>query len=116
MQQVRDILVETSRPETLDQTMQQFGAVVVGGGTPGGFVRVDGAYVVRCFSNADFIKFAIGNQGYGKVVREFDGLYNAVSDADCTTCLHLPIAPEGWHCASHEEPPVGACGDWKGAG
>jgi len=33
----------------------------------------------------------------------------------CSICLHRPIVPEGWHCASHEEPPVGRCGDWKGA-
>jgi len=37
-----------------------------------------------------------------------------MSDADCTTCFHLPIAPEGWHCASHRDAPVD-CGDWKGA-
>ena len=34
----------------------------------------------------------------------------------CATCLHLPVAPEGWHCAKRREAPFGACGDWKGAG
>ena len=34
----------------------------------------------------------------------------------CTTCLSRVLPPEGWHCASHEEPPVGRCGDWKGGG
>ena len=34
----------------------------------------------------------------------------------CSACLSRVLPPEGWHCASHEEPPVGACGDWKGAG
>ena len=34
----------------------------------------------------------------------------------CTKCLDYVIPhAEGWHCASHEEPPVGRCGDWKGA-
>ena len=35
----------------------------------------------------------------------------------CTKCLSYVIPhAEGWHCASHEEPPVGRCGDWKGGG
>ena len=34
----------------------------------------------------------------------------------CTKCLSRVLPPEGWHCASHEEPPVGRCGDWKGGG
>ena len=75
---VKDILVETQNPEFLDATVQHFGAAVVGGGMPGGFTKVDGAYVVRCFSDVRFIKFAIENQGYGKVVGEYDGLYNDI--------------------------------------
>lgn len=73
----KDLLVKSNNPEWLDQTLQTLGAVVVGGGTPGGFVKIDGAYVVRCLGgSADFVKFAIKNQGYGEVVKEFDGLYN----------------------------------------
>ena len=34
----------------------------------------------------------------------------------CVTCLRLPVAPEGWHCAKRREAPFGACGDWKGGG
>ena len=33
--------------------------------------------------------------------------------SDCSTCLHLPVAPEGWHCAKHRDAPAD-CGDWKG--
>ena len=40
MPEVRDLLVKTENPEYLDQTLQHFGAAVVGGGMPGGFVRV----------------------------------------------------------------------------
>lgn len=72
----KDILVKTGNPDFLDRTVQHFGAAVVGGGMPDGYVKIDGAYVVRCFGNPDFIKFAITNQGYGEVVGEFDGLYN----------------------------------------
>ena len=75
MEDVRDILVETNNPDYLDRSINYFGAAVVGGGMPGGYVKVNGAYVVRCFGNAGFIKFAIENQGYGTVVREFDGMY-----------------------------------------
>jgi len=75
-QQVKDILVETGNPEYLDETVQHFGAAVCGGGMPEGFTVINGAYIVRCFSDAAFIKFVIENQGYGKVIHEFDGLYN----------------------------------------
>lgn len=70
----KDILVRVANPEALDRTVQSFGAAVVGGGMPGGYVKVDGCYVVRCFGNADFIKFAITHQGYGQVVRELKEL------------------------------------------
>lgn len=32
--------------------------------------------------------------------------------SDCATCLHLPPAPEGWHCAKHPDAPVD-CDDWQ---
>lgn len=68
---VLDLLVETSNPDTLDHTVQQLGAAaVVGGGKPGSYVREDGCYRVRCFGCADWIRFAIERQGYGKVVGE----------------------------------------------
>ena len=35
--------------------------------------------------------------------------------AQCTKCLSRVLPPEGWHCASHKLPPVGRCGDRKGA-
>lgn len=70
----KDILVRTVNPEALDRTVQNFGAAVVGGGMPSGYVMVDGCYVVRCFGDPGFIKFAITNQGYGEVVRELDEL------------------------------------------
>ena len=73
---VRDILVETKNPEWLDKTLNALGAALVGGGTPGGFVRIRGAYVARCFSDASFIASAIEHQGYGKVVGEYPGVYN----------------------------------------
>lgn len=79
MFEVKDILVKTANPQVLDQTVQTFGAAVIGGGMPGGYTKVNGAYVVRCFSNPDFVKFAITSQGYGEVVHEYNGLYNAAA-------------------------------------
>lgn len=71
---VKDILVRTSNPGVLDRTVQALGAAVVSGGMPGGCVEVDGCYVVRCFGDPGFIKWAITRQGYGTVVRELPDL------------------------------------------
>lgn len=64
----RDLLVDTPSPEALDRTLQQMGAVLVGGGTPLGYERVGEHYVVRCLGNPGFIRFAIESQGYAKVI------------------------------------------------
>ena len=71
---IRDILVKTENPESLDRTMQSMGAAVVGGGMPSGYIKVDGCYVVRCFSDYNYIKFVITHQGYGEFVRELPEL------------------------------------------
>lgn len=60
-----DIRVETPNPKALDDVMRQLPMV---------HARVvedswDGAVcTVRVLDNADFVRFAITNQGYGKVV------------------------------------------------
>jgi hypothetical protein len=60
-----DLEVRCENPEMLDATVQQLGAALVIDGS------WDGATCqVRCFTNPSFIKFAIDNQGYGKVVGE----------------------------------------------
>ena len=74
MNDATDFLIETSSPERLDATIQNWGAALVGGGMPGGYVKKDGYYVMRVFGNPGFIKFAIENQGYGKIIRELSGL------------------------------------------
>lgn len=71
---VKDILVVTSNPWVLDAAVQKLGGAVVGGGMPGGYVKVDGCYVVRCFRDPGFIKWAITRQGYGTVVRTLPDL------------------------------------------
>ena len=69
-----DILVKTSNPAALDRTMNFFGAAVVGGGMPGGYVKIESCFVVRCFGDAGFIKSTIETQGYGEFVRELEEL------------------------------------------
>jgi len=76
-QKARDIIIQTGNPEWLDGTLQELPgvcAVVVGGGMPGEYVKKDSGYLVRCFGNYVFLKFAIEHQGYGKIIKEFDGL------------------------------------------
>ena len=70
-----DILVDTENPDALDKIVNQFSAAVVGGGMPGGYTKVDGHYIVRCFSNPDFLVFMMKSQGYADVVEVCSGLY-----------------------------------------
>lgn len=64
--QVVDLIVTTSNPELLDQTVQQLGAaVVVEGSFNGETCRV------RVFGGAaGYLRFAITQQGYGTIVGE----------------------------------------------
>ncbi|MGW1796891.1 hypothetical protein ACWCQN_12985 [Streptomyces sp. NPDC001984] len=60
-----DLIVETGNPELLDATVQQLGpAVVVDGTYDGKTCRV------RVFGDPGYIKFALTQQGYGKVIGE----------------------------------------------
>ena len=73
-----DILVRVADPEGLDKTLTALPgafARVVGVGMSGGPMTVDGCYVVRAFVGADFVEFAMRNQGYAEVVgrREIEG-------------------------------------------
>lgn len=75
MTKPKDFLIECGNPEAFDKTIQQLGAAtLVGGGTEQGYVKKDGCYVMRVFANSSFLKFAIENQGYGKVIRELNEL------------------------------------------
>ena len=73
----QDIIVETSNPKYLDETIKELRgcvAVVVGGGKPGRYVKKDGGYVVRCFAGLGFLKFDLEYRGYGRVIKELDEL------------------------------------------
>lgn len=61
-----DFLVDTPNPKALDATLQQLGAVLIGG--PENFVTHEGHYVVRALGNPGFVRFALEHQGYAKVV------------------------------------------------
>jgi hypothetical protein len=60
-----DFLVDTPNPAALDATLQQLGAVLIGGPD---FIQHDGHYVVRCLSDPGYVRFAVETQGYAKVI------------------------------------------------
>ncbi|GAB2714590.1 hypothetical protein [Streptomyces bullii] len=65
MSTATDLIVETANPELLDATVKQLGpAVVVDDTFDGTTCRV------RVFGDPGFIKFALTQQGYGKIVGE----------------------------------------------
>ena len=62
---VVDLEVECGDPQTLDKTVQQMGpAAVVEDSWNGKTCKV------RAFGNADFLKWAIPRQGYGRILGE----------------------------------------------
>jgi hypothetical protein len=69
-----DFLVDTTDPDRLDQTLNQYGAALVGGGMPGGYTKKDGYYIMRIFGNPRFAEFIITNQTDGKIIRRLDNL------------------------------------------
>lgn len=75
MKQATDFLIECGNPEAFDNTIQQLGAAaLIDGGVKGKYIKKDGYYIMRVFGDAGFLKFAIENQGYGKVIKELDEL------------------------------------------
>ena len=63
-----EIYIETKNPEMLDQTIQHFGGILEQEPS-GDYVNYDGAYKARCLGDINFLKFAIENQGYGRIVK-----------------------------------------------
>jgi hypothetical protein len=68
-----ELLVRTTNPRWLDDTLQQIGGVVCQH-DDGAYVSLEpDVYIVRAVSgNPGFLKFAITQQGYGTVVGERD--------------------------------------------
>lgn len=70
-----DFLIECGNPEAFDRTINSMGAAaLVENGDKGQYLKKDGYYVMRVFGDAGFLKFAIQNQGYGKIIKELDEL------------------------------------------
>lgn len=72
MEMVKDLLVKTGNPQYLDETLQQFGAVVI----TNTWDAATGVCAVRCLPPTQFkrkqIEFILKNQGYGQVVGDTD--------------------------------------------
>lgn len=70
-----DFLIQCGNPEAFDRTINSLGAAaLVENGGKGQYLQKDDYYVMRVFGDAGFLKFAIENQGYGKVVKELPEL------------------------------------------
>ena len=69
MIETKNFLIECSNPKAFDRTINQLGwaALVENNGE---YLKKDGYYVMRVFGDPGFIKFAIQNQGYGKIIKE----------------------------------------------
>ena len=70
----KDFLIECVNPKVFDETIQQLGAAVLIQIDKDNYKQKDGYYIMRVFTNAGFLKFAIENQGYGKVIKELEEL------------------------------------------
>lgn len=61
-----DFLVKSRNPKLLDETLQQMGAVLIGGPN---YLLYGDCYVVRAFGGrSGFVRFAVQQQGYAEVV------------------------------------------------
>ena len=70
---VTDFLIECGNPKAFDETIQQLGsAVLINGGNKDNYTKKEGYYVMRVFHNPGFLKFAIENQGYGKIIKQLE--------------------------------------------
>jgi hypothetical protein len=69
-----DYLVETPNPAALDLTLQQLGACLHC--LEGNFYpkNSEGYYTMRIFGSEGYVKFAIEQQGYCKIIRKLDAL------------------------------------------
>jgi len=70
MTDYKDYLVECNNPKAFDETIQQIGKAVLHQDHKGGYEKHDGYYLMRIIGDAGFVKFAIENQGYGRVIKE----------------------------------------------
>ena len=70
---INELIVETLNPKALDKTISYFGGLVEQDEN-GNYVSCgQNCYKVRSISNnVDFIRFAIKNQGYGKIINKKD--------------------------------------------
>lgn len=71
MKEYTDFLIECGNPKAFDKTINQFGAVLFDGGNKGNYYAdKDGYYRMRVYGDPGFVKFAIQNQGYGKIIKQ----------------------------------------------
>jgi len=68
-----DFTVECQNPQALDETLQKLGAAALVQSNSE-YYKKDGYYVMRVFGDPGFVKFAVTQQGYAKIVQELPTL------------------------------------------
>ena len=66
MAEVKQLLVQTTNPEMLDDILQHFRSALEQD-SDGSYVMEGDWYVARVFGDVDFVRFALETQGYAKV-------------------------------------------------
>lgn len=63
-----EFLIDSYNPEALDKVLNSMGAVMMQ--DPNGIYSIDddGHYIVRCYGDINYVKFACKEQGYGRLV------------------------------------------------
>ncbi len=66
-----DFLIDTPNPRALDSLLQSSFASALIEISPAVYMQVDGHYVVRCFGDPNYLKFALESQGYAKIIGDY---------------------------------------------
>jgi hypothetical protein len=73
--QITDIIVDTTNPAALDAILRRFGAFVCQiDAHKGSYLKRDGGYVVRCFGNVESVEAIIRNRGGAKLLKRLPEL------------------------------------------
>lgn len=67
---MEEIKIKVGNPAKFDKTVQSLGPCALLQKADGSYnTDADGNYTLRIFGNAEYIKFAIKNQGYGIIIK-----------------------------------------------
>ncbi|MCX6216523.1 hypothetical protein [Spirosoma sp.] len=67
---VTNLLIDCPNPDAFNKTVQALGAAALVENGNLGYLMLNGYYVLQVYNNVGWIRFAIEQQGYGKVIGE----------------------------------------------